>query len=41
MYAKVGSDKEAKFIEFVNALVAEMTRLDAERISKLEIDDEE
>lgn len=41
-YAKEGTDKAVKFVEFINALIAEMNRLNAERIKgKEEEEDDE
>lgn len=40
-YAKVGTEKGEKFIAFLDAMIAEMHRLNAERIANTESEDEE
>lgn len=41
MWAKKGSDKEQKFIDFVNGMIEYMHQLNAERVANLGSDDDD
>lgn len=40
-YAKAGTDKAEKFVEFLNSIIAEMNRLNAERVANITDEEEE